>query len=152
MSEHVGFLVVTAETGYLLEGRDHAAKIFETPADAKEQCPPLSKRAPVKLGYEEMLRSLFKGSTFCFANEGAHTKFLKRLRNDPGHKAFVELSRDRDFISWRVKNETPTQSVRNDPSVAVHQAPDPVPPAQPPVEAGEPVTAFNPAILVREGN
>ena len=149
---HVGFLVVTDDTGYLLEGRDHAAKIFETAADAKAQCSSLSKRRPVRMDYDEMVRSLIKGSAFCFATEAGHTKFLKRLRNDPGHKAFIELCRDRNFVSWRIQNAPSAQAVHNDTGVAVLKNPDPAPADRPPVEAGEPPGPFNPQILVREGN
>jgi hypothetical protein len=146
MSDNIGFLVVNQTNGYLVEGKDHAAKVFETLANARSAISALQKWMPVRLRYTDAVRSLLKGSALCFDTEDCHRKFLKRVRNDATNKAFLTLSQDRNFVRWRTiphdPNANPAASVVSD---AIAQT---APASGPPVET----PAFNPAVLVREGN
>lgn len=101
MSKHFGFLVVSRRTGYMLEGKDRAAKIFGSEKDAKSKCQVLNQQVPVHIPYEHVTQSLLKGSAFCFESEEVYQKFMYRLRNDSAHKPFIEFSQDRTFVKWR---------------------------------------------------
>jgi hypothetical protein len=143
MSQKIGFLVVNRKTGYMLEGKDHAAKIFEREADARSACGVMSSNNPVALDYGSAAKSLLKGSTFCFDSEEGHQKFLARVRNDPGNKPFVAFSQDRHRIRWRFEQKLPTAAPAN---VVGDVA------AQVPLKQEPGPLAYNPDILVRKGN
>jgi len=113
MSKHFGFLVLSRRTGYLAEGKNHAAKVFESAQSAKQACRPLSDQAPAPIAYAAMAVSLLKGSAFCFENEALHVKFTKCLRNDIANKAFLAYSQDRNFVHWRKTVETVSPPVEH---------------------------------------
>lgn len=146
MSDNIGFLVVNQTSGYLIEGKDHAAKVFETLANARSACGVMQKWAPVRLRYTDAVRSLLKGSALCFDTEDGHAKFLKKVRNDMANKAFLTLSQDRNFIRWRVVAHDPNASPGA--GVVADAIAQTAPASSPPVET----PAFNPAVLVRDGN
>lgn len=148
MSKYIGWLAVSPRTGFMLEGKDHAAKIFDTQAVARRAVRPLQDHVPVPVTYRDLVASLLKGSAFCFDNDDGYTKFVKCLRYDLAHKVFLVYSQDRAFVHWRHKNEKDV--AKTDPGAGV--APDPAvkapPSTNPPVEA----QAFNPDILVRRSD
>jgi hypothetical protein len=139
MGQRIGFLVVNQKTGYMLEGKDHAAKIFDREADARGACKALSFERPVPLNYDNLARSLLKGASFSFETEEGHRSFLNRLRNDMPNKPMVAFSQDQHFIKWRFekKPDAAPANVVND--VA----------AQVPAKPGAGSSPFNPDILVR---
>lgn len=104
MSKHFGFLVVSRRTGYMLEGKDRAAKIFGSEKEAKSRCQVLNQQVPVHIPYEHVTQSLLKGSAFCFESEEVYQKFMYRLRHDAAHKPFIEFSQDRTCVKWRHSN------------------------------------------------
>jgi hypothetical protein len=140
MSNHIGFLVVSQKTGYMLEGKDHAAKIFELEADAKSQCAPMSGKKAVPIDYDSAVRSLLKGAAFCFDSEEGYRKFLARVRNDTVNKPFTKFSTGPDFVRWRFTPEPGSHSPDGLRAAAAKAAPVATPPGQIP---------FNPHILVR---
>lgn len=154
MSETVGWIVASRTTGYLLETKDHAAKIFDTQRDARHACPPMGAWQPVRLTYEEARKSLLDGSPFCFLVADCHRRFVNRVRNDPVNKAFVQLSLDPQFVRWRVspmaganpQPQPPAPAAARGPHLANHPPVKTVPPAPAPVET----TIFNPSVLVPE--
>lgn len=130
----------------MLEGKDHAAKIFDTMPIARRACKPLQDQVPVPLPYHKLVRALLEGSAFCFDTEDGHARFLKQLRHDTSNKAFLAFSEDRNFIRWRHTAKSDAKPDHN-PGVA---AGPPVPAA--PAAAPSTETFFNPAILARESN
>ncbi len=138
MSDRIGFLVVNQKTGHLLEGKDHAAKVFDDERSARSACQVLSANKPVALNYENMVKSLLKGSTFCFDTEEGHRKFISRLRNDMANKPFIKFSEDRARVRWRYekKPEAAPANVVTDAAVASNA---------PATGSGQ----FNPDVLVR---
>lgn len=139
MGQRIGFLVVNQKTGYMLEGKDHAAKIFDREADARGACKALSAERPVPLNYDNLARSLLKGAAFCFETEEGHRQFLNRLRNDISNKPMVAFSQDRQFVKWRFekKPDAAPANVVNDAA------------AQVPAKQSAGPGTFNPDILVR---
>jgi hypothetical protein len=113
MSKKFGFLVVSRRTGYMLEGKDHAAKLFETLVIAKQAGRPLSDQAPVQISYDTLAASLLKGSAFCFDTDELHAKFIKCLRNDQGNKVFLPYSQNRLFVRWRASTQLVSVSDKN---------------------------------------
>jgi hypothetical protein len=101
MSKHFGFLVVSRRTGYMLEGKDRAAKIFGSEKDAKSKCQIINQQVPVHISYEHVTQSLLKGSAFSFESEEVYQKFMYSLRHDAAHKPFLQFSQDRTFVRWR---------------------------------------------------
>lgn len=140
MSKQFGFMVINRRTGFLLEGKQSSARIFDNQAAARRACRLNRPEEPLPLTYEQLTQSLLKGASFSFDSEEGHRKFLVALRNDPANKALSAYSQDREFIKWRHEAKTPNDtSVDNGSGVKV------VPAKQPSVEA----PTFDPAILVR---
>jgi len=145
MSKQLGFFVVSKRTGYMLEGRDHAAKIFDTNAEARRACKPLQDQIPVPVQYADVAKALLKGSAFCFDNEIVYDKFIKGLRNDLPNKPFIAFSKDRNFVRWR---HTPDAKTNPAPDVAADARRETVSASAAPVQT----TQFNPDLLVRGSN
>lgn len=101
MSDRIGFLVVSQKTGFLLEGKEHATKIFDNRRAAQSACNPVGGQVPVPLLYYDMVQALLSGTVFCFVTEDGHSRFLKALRCDPSNAAFLDYSQDRELIRWR---------------------------------------------------
>ncbi len=144
MSKYIGWLVVSQRSGYMLEGKDHAAKVFDTQAIARRACRPVSDQVPVPILYHDLAATLLKGSTFCFETDDAYGKFIKCLRHDAANKPFLVYSQGRACVRWRHKNEN--NDPKTDPRAGVvsdtlAQAPA----AMKPMET----SPFNPAILVK---
>jgi hypothetical protein len=114
----IGFLVVNQRTGNIAEGRDHAAKIFESIQTARAGCKPLSADQPVPITYASLVQSLLQGTPFCFDTDDAYARFVKAVRNDPANRPFLEYSRDRTFIRWRHSNAKSQPKPDSDTSVA----------------------------------
>jgi hypothetical protein len=144
MSDYIGFLVVNQEDGFCLEGKDHAAKIFEHRSDAISACGVMSKRTVFRLRYEMAIQSLLKGSAFMFDSDEGLARFHKKLRNDMAHKPYLARSQDRTYVRWK----DPAPGSGPAAGMAANAPVQTAPAGQPPVEA----PAFNPAVLVREGN
>lgn len=144
MSNQLGFFVVSKRTGYMLEGRDHAAKIFDTQGEARRACKPLQDQVPVPVTYASLAKSMLKGAPFCFDNEGVYARFIKYLRNDIANKPFIAFSQDRNFVRWRH-----TPHAKTDPAadVGADARREAVPVSTPPD-----ATRYNPDILVRGSN
>jgi len=145
MNERIGWLVVKQKDGYLLEGKDHAAKIFEERTDARSASGILASREIVPLSYDAAVQSLLNGSAFCFDHDEGLARFHRRLRNDPAHKHFLANSQDRTYVRWK---EKPTASGQPGADLAANAAAQAIPPGPSPVEA----PVFNPEILVGKGN
>lgn len=137
MSKYTGWLVVSQRTGYMQEGKDHAAKVFDTQAAARRACKPLSDQLPVPITYPDLAASLLKGSAFCFDTADGHSKFIKCLRNDLSNKPFTVYSQDQAFVRWRHQVEKLADQVAA--PVKMES------PSKPSTEA----MLFNPAILVK---
>ena len=145
MSRYIGWLVVSQRTGFMLEGANHAAKIFDTQAIARRACKSLSDQLPVPIPYPDLASALLKGSAFCFETGDAYGTFIKNLRNDAANKPFLVYSQDRTYIRWRHSNEKPVAKTDPHASVAADPSAKTVPAPSAPVEA----SSFNPAILVK---
>lgn len=132
----------------MLEGANKAARVFESRETARRSCVPLQSQVPMPITYEQVVHSLLHGSAFCFDTEDGHARFLKRLRNDPGNKPFVDFSRNREFVRWRHSNEKHSEKPGVGARVVGDVVVKAVPAEKPPLEVSE----FNASILVREGN
>lgn len=145
--KRIGFLVVNQRTGYMQEGKDHAARIFDGPIAARLAIRPMTPEVPVPLSYEDMVRSLLKGSSFCFDTDEGFNKFVARVRNDPGNRPFVAYCKDRTFVKWRHAKPELTQDI----PIPTQDIPLPTlaPAEQAPVPKPEATMQFNPAILVK---
>jgi hypothetical protein len=132
MSKYIGYLVVSRRTGYMLEGKDHTARIFDSEAIARRACKPFQEQTPVPIPYHHVARSLLDGSAFCFETEEGYAKFMKCLRNDTSNKPFMAYSQDRNCIRWRHTAKT-----------------TPKPEASAPVQNVPGPEVYNPAILAR---
>src|SRR5208337_5097319 len=145
MSKYIGWLVVSQRTGYMLEGKDHAAKVFDTQSVARRACRPLSDQVAVPIPYRDLAAALLKGSAFCFETDDAYDKFIKCLHYDAANKPFLVYSQDRTRVHWRHQNEK--DAPKTDPRAGVvSDTLAQTPPApKPSVEA----LPLNPAILVR---
>jgi hypothetical protein len=141
---NIGFLAVKQKDGYLLEGKDHAAKIFERYGDARSASGILEGRQVVALRYDEAVQSLLNGSAFCFDCDEGLARFHRRLRNDMAHKHFLAKSQDKTYVRWKKLVSSDSAGA----GLAADAAAQTAPPGQSPVEA----SVFNPAVLVREGN
>lgn len=128
----------------MMEGRDHAAKIFDTQGEARRACKPFQDQVPVAVTYANLAKSLLKGAPFCFETEAVYDRFIKALRNDMSNKPFLSFSRDRNFVRWR---HTPNAKADPASNVGADARSEPVPAAAPSVES-----RYNADILVRESN
>jgi hypothetical protein len=141
MSKNIGFLVVSGRTGFLVEGKPGAAKIFDSRRAAQSICKPQMLQVPEALTYHQLTMSLLKGTAFCFDTAAGHERFIALVRNDPAHKMMLKYCEDGTFIKWRYDAE----KISSDTSVVTDAIASAPPARQSPVEA----PTFNPAILVR---
>lgn len=145
MSSRIGFLVVNPKTGFVLEGRDHASKIFADEKEARRACKPMAGQVPMRIAYRDIVSALLLGSSFCFDSEDTHKRFLGLVRNDPENRPFTAYSKERDLVRWRHTNEKVLPKTNPCAGVATNPGAAPVPAKNPPVEG----TGFNHEILVR---
>lgn len=145
MSKSLGFLVVNVKTGLMLEGKNHAAKLFGSRNEATHACRPLSSDQVFPLAYPMVAESLLKGTAFCFSTPEVHLRFLKNLRNDPANKPMAAYSQDRSYVRWRKPVETSTPKTEPGASVAARPVDAAGSAKKPSVET----PGFNPSILVR---
>jgi hypothetical protein len=101
MSKNVGFLVVNRRTGFMLEGQDHAAKVFDTDRLARLACKPLQPQISVPVMYGDLVKALIQGTAFCFDGPMAYSKFIKNLSHDVSNKPFLNFSQNPAKVHWR---------------------------------------------------
>jgi hypothetical protein len=148
MSDYIGFLVVSRKDGYLLEGKDHAAKVFERRADAQSACGALQNREVVRLRYDVAVQSLMEGSAFSFDCQEGLERFQKKVRNDMAHKPYLAKSQDHTLVRWKESDARPAENDSPGARMVSDAAAQAAAASQPSVETPK----FNPAILVPERN
>jgi hypothetical protein len=106
-TKYLGFLVVNPKTGFMAEGKEHAARVFENLLAARQACKPPTPKVPYEITYETLVKSLLSGIGFCFESEATYAKFIKQLSHDMGNRPFLAYSRDKNLVRWRFINDTP---------------------------------------------
>jgi hypothetical protein len=75
-------------------------KLFESFRTAVIACAVCKDNAVSIMSYRDLCISLSLGVAFSFESTEMHTKFLKRLKNDPAYCQFYALSADPKRVLW----------------------------------------------------
>lgn len=99
--QRIGFLVVNRRTGFIIEGKEHAARVFDTERQARSACNPIQPQVPAQLTYDDLVKALISGTTFCFEGTEAYGRFIKHLSHDASNRPFLIFSHNKARVRWR---------------------------------------------------